>query len=85
LPKFAYFPFGGGPRLCIGNNFAMMEAVLILATMAQKFRFTLLPGFPVIPRTTVTLRPEHGIRGVVSIARSSTTGPAAVTPGLSAR
>jgi cytochrome P450 len=66
LPKFAYFPFGGGPRLCIGNGFAMMEAVLILATVAQQFRITLVPDHPVVPRTTVTLRPAHGIKGVLS-------------------
>jgi cytochrome P450 len=66
LPKFAYLPFGGGPRICIGNSFAMMEAILILATMLSKFRFTVLPDHPVIPRPTVTLRPEHGIKGVLT-------------------
>jgi cytochrome P450 len=62
LPKFAYFPFGGGPRLCIGNNFAMLEAVLLLATIAQQFRLTLQPGHPVTPWPSATLRPKHGIR-----------------------
>ncbi|HXG68619.1 MAG TPA: cytochrome P450 [Blastocatellia bacterium] len=66
LPKYAYFPFGGGPRLCIGNSFAMMEAVLILATVAQKVRLTLAPNQTVTPWPSVTLRPRDGIRMVVS-------------------
>ncbi|HLQ10336.1 MAG TPA: cytochrome P450, partial [Ktedonobacteraceae bacterium] len=66
LPKYAYFPFGGGPRLCIGNSFAMMEAVLLLASMAQKFHCALVPGHPVIPWPSITLRPKHGIKMVVS-------------------
>ncbi|HEX6738794.1 MAG TPA: cytochrome P450 [Vicinamibacteria bacterium] len=61
LPKFAYFPFGGGPRLCIGNTFAMMEAVLILAVLAGRFRFELEPGQRVTPFPSITLRPLHGI------------------------
>jgi cytochrome P450 len=61
LPKFAYFPFGGGPRLCIGNTFAMMEAVLILAVLAGRFRFELEPGPEVTPFPSITLRPRHGI------------------------
>ncbi|HEV3418017.1 MAG TPA: cytochrome P450 [Pirellulales bacterium] len=64
IPKFAYFPFGGGPRLCVGNSFAMLEAVLILATMAQRFRFELVPGQRIVPWATVTLRPKHGIHVV---------------------
>lgn len=66
IPKFAYFPFGGGPRLCIGNNFAMMEAVLLLATIAQKFRLSLLPDHPVVPQPSITLRPKYGMKVVLS-------------------
>jgi cytochrome P450 len=62
LPRFAYFPFGGGPRLCIGNSFAQMEAVLLLATIARRFRLTLEPGQRITPRPYVTLRPEPGLR-----------------------
>ena len=62
LPRFAYFPFGGGPRQCIGNAFAMMEAVLILAAIGQRFRLVLVPGQHVTPTPYVTLRPEPGIR-----------------------
>jgi cytochrome P450 len=62
LPRFAYFPFGGGPRQCIGNAFAQMEAVLILAAIAQRYRLTLTPGQNVKPTPYVTLRPEPGIR-----------------------
>ena len=62
LPKFAYFPFGGGPRQCIGNTFALMEATLILATIARKFRLRLVAGHPVVPLASITLRPRHGVR-----------------------
>lgn len=61
LPKFAYFPFGGGPRICIGNSFALMEASLVLATVAQKFRLSLVPGQRVEPLPSITLRPKNGI------------------------
>jgi len=60
-PPFAYFPFGGGQRMCIGNNFAMMEAQLILATVAQRYRLDLVPGHPVEPEPLITLRPRHGV------------------------
>lgn len=61
LPKYAYFPFGGGPRLCIGNYFATMEAVLVLATVAQRFRLHLVPGQTIELLPTVALRPKHGL------------------------
>jgi cytochrome P450 len=62
LPRFAYAPFGGGPRQCIGNVFATMEATLILAAIAQRFRLTLEPGQRVTPTPLITLRPVPGIR-----------------------
>jgi cytochrome P450 len=61
LPRYAYFPFGGGPRLCIGNTFAMMEAVLVLASLARRYRMRLVPGPPVRPKPRLTLAPERGI------------------------
>ena len=62
LPRFAYFPFGGGPRQCIGNTFALMEATLILAAVSQRVRLELEPGQRITPVPYVTLRPEPGIR-----------------------
>jgi cytochrome P450 len=62
LPRFAYFPFGGGPRQCIGNTFALMEATLILTTIARKFRLRLVADYPVVPLASITLRPRHGVR-----------------------
>ncbi len=60
-PKFAYFPFGGGMRQCIGNHFAMLEGQLILATIAQHYWMRLVPNHPVEADTTFTLRPRHGV------------------------
>jgi cytochrome P450 len=62
LPKFAYFPFGGGPRQCIGESFAWMELILLVATIAQRWRLRLVPGHPVVPQPLVTLRTKHGTR-----------------------
>ncbi len=66
LPRFAYFPFGGGPRVCVGNNFAMTEAVLLLAAIAQRFRLRLASAVPVKPSPSMTLRPKGGVRLVLS-------------------
>jgi cytochrome P450 len=74
LPRFAYFPFGGGPRQCIGNNFAVMEASLLLAALAQKFRISLMPGKEIIPAASITLRPKTGIWG--KIEKRTTTAAA---------
>jgi cytochrome P450 len=61
-PKFAYFPFGGGARQCIGEQFAWMEGVLLLATLGQRWRLRLVPGHKVEFHALVTLRPKHGMR-----------------------
>jgi cytochrome P450 len=58
-PRFVYFPFGGGRRQCIGEGFAWMEGVLSLATIAQRWRLTFVPAYPVIPQAKITLRPKH--------------------------
>jgi cytochrome P450 len=60
-PRYAYFPFLGGPRQCIGNDFALMEAQLVVATVAQAYRLHLAPGYTVEPDPIFTLRPRPGV------------------------
>lgn len=72
-PRSAYLPFGGGRRLCIGRSFALMEMVLLTASLSRRFVFDLAPGHPIEPEATLTLRPRHGLKMVarrrVRIAR----------------
>jgi cytochrome P450 len=70
-PKFSYFPFGGGPRVCIGEGFAWMEGVLLLAALARRWRLRLVPGHPVVPAPSITLRPRHGMRVLIESRRST--------------
>ncbi|MEO7456891.1 MAG: cytochrome P450 [Gemmatimonadaceae bacterium] len=63
-PKFSYFPFGAGTRVCIGEQFAWMEAILALATIARRWKLRLAAGHPVVPQPIVTLRAKHGMRMV---------------------
>jgi cytochrome P450 len=65
LPRTVYMPFGGGPRVCIGNHFAMMEAVLLLATIVRDWSFRVQPGYEPELVPSITLRPRHGMPGIV--------------------
>ena len=69
LPRHAYLPFGGGPRICIGNHFALMEGHIVLATLAQRVAFQLVGRQRVVPEPLLTLRPRYGIR--MSVERDS--------------
>jgi cytochrome P450 len=70
LPRGAYFPFGDGPRICIGSQFAMIEAVLILATVISRYHLELKPGFSLDLMASITLRPKHGVQMIVAEERS---------------
>jgi cytochrome P450 len=80
-PRFAYFPFGGGPRQCIGNQFAIMEALLILATVAPRFRIRVSADARVVPEPLITLRPKFGIPVTLAARRHA----AALGDGACAR
>lgn len=64
--KFTYFPFGAGARQCIGESFAWMEGILLLATLGQKWKLTLVPGHPVEPQPLITLRSKYGMKMVAN-------------------
>ena len=75
-PRFAYFPFGGGPRQCIGESFAWMEGVLVLATLAQRWQARLVPGHRVELFPSITLRPRYGMKMTLEERK---TAPVAVS------
>jgi cytochrome P450 len=70
-PRFAYVPFGAGPRQCIGNQFALIETHLIVATLAQRYRLRLVPGHAVEPWPLITLRPRHGMPMFIDSRRAA--------------
>lgn len=65
-PQFSYFPFGGGPRRCIGEGFAWMEGILLIAALAREWQMRLVPNHPVELKPVITLRPKHGMRMIVT-------------------
>ena len=75
IPKYAYYPFGGGPRVCIGNSFAMMESVLLLATIARQWSLAPMPDHPIRLAPVLTLRPRYGIKVVMHRRPSAGTHP----------
>jgi cytochrome P450 len=78
IVPWSYYPFGGGARMCIGNGFALMEAQVALATLAQRFEPELVPGQTIVPDATFTLRPKHGVRMRIrrrAAAPAGTAGP----------
>jgi cytochrome P450 len=73
-PQFSYFPFGGGPRRCIGEGFAWMEGILLIATIAQQWKMRLVPNHPVALKPVITLRPKHGMRMTLSRRQAAGAG-----------
>jgi cytochrome P450 len=71
-PRFAYLPFGGGPRVCIGNAFAMMEAKIVLAMVVRQMRLELIPGHRIVEEPLITLRPKDGVLASVRSRAQST-------------
>jgi cytochrome P450 len=84
LHRFQYFPFGGGPRVCIGNAFAMMESVLLVSSFARRFDVASAPGARVVAQPVITLRPAHGVRVVLRAApvrsADAASDPSTTTP-----
>jgi cytochrome P450 len=81
IPQYAYIPFGGGPRVCIGNTLAMMEMILIMATVLQKFRLKLAPDQPEVePEPLISMRPKGGLRVSLSRRAEPAYAPQGVTP-----
>jgi cytochrome P450 len=70
-PKFSYFPFGGGARLCIGERFAWMEGVLVIAVIASRWRLRMAPGQRVDTQARITLRPKYPMKMIVEQRVSS--------------
>jgi cytochrome P450 len=81
LPRCAYFPFGDGPRLCIGNQFAMLETVLVLATITQRYRLSAAPGYSLQVVPSITLRPKGGIKMIAHERKGSRNGLVPVAAG----
>jgi cytochrome P450 len=77
-PRYAYIPFGGGPRACVGSQFAMMEMQLVVAAVAQAFHLRLAPGYAVEPEPVATLRPRHGL--MMRLEECTTRGEASRAP-----